>query len=222
MGFSIRHEIRAMIDDQYSYIVGLINAYPKLSEDWRNEQRDRFKAIAKESSDGDEEIERDIYNQFVNGLDNSYFEESIFNNSIFLMVFSYYEGIINTIAVKENIVVLTKKGKSKKEPNVEELISQIEEAKGFVFSIESKKKLKCILILRKLRNYITHNNGALGSEKEKDAVRLIRRIKGVDIYDGAVVVHDLTFILDLLNVIKYVLDELSLKLYYKTEIFKMN
>lgn len=65
MGFNIRHEIKAIIEDQYTYIVGLLNSYPKLSEDWRNEQYDKFQKIARENSDGDKEIERDIYYQLM-------------------------------------------------------------------------------------------------------------------------------------------------------------
>ena len=208
MGINIRNEIKAKIDDQYSYIAGLMNSYPMLSENWKNEQCNKFRNIAKESSDGDNEIEIDIYKQLVSGLENSDLEESIFNNSMFLMVFSYFEGIINTIAIKEGIVVLTKKNKQKKMPSADEIISQIEKAKKITLSAESKQIQKDIQILRKLRNDITHNNGALCDS-------LTQEISNIDIYNGTIVIHNFDFVYRTLDKIHSLLKELSILLDYE-------
>ncbi|MFI3297885.1 MAG: hypothetical protein R3Y59_09750 [bacterium] len=68
--------------------------------------------------------------------------------------------------------------------------------------------------LRKIRNYITHNNGVAGTKKEKDVNSLINGIQGVSIYDGNVAIDDLNFILDVHKKIYSILDELSTKLNY--------
>lgn len=217
MVISIRHNIKSMIDDQYEYINGLINSYPKLSNDWRENQFKKFEIYAKENSDGDKDIEKDIYNQLEDGLYYTYLEESIFNNSMFLIVFSYFEGVVNAISVRENITVYSKKGKEIVRPNFYEIIPQIEKTKGFALSIDAKCNLRCLKILKNLRNYITHNNGALGSEKEKSIIDLINKIESVDIYNGSVVVKDLIFVQNVLDKIYLILNELSKRLEYKTK-----
>ncbi|MFI3297886.1 MAG: hypothetical protein R3Y59_09755 [bacterium] len=101
MIFRGRSPIKAMIGDQYNCIVELIGIYPNLLDEWRKKECEQRRIIAKEYSEGDRIVENDTYNNLTIGFENLSTVETFFNNSMFLTVFSYFEGFINTIAKKE-------------------------------------------------------------------------------------------------------------------------
>lgn len=111
MAFTIMHKINRLISTQYFYLCRIIESYSPLIKEWQTQEELECQKIAKEDSEGDPEIESSMLSQMYGYMEYIDSLEPIFNNSMLLMTFSYFEGIINRIASEENIEFLTKKGK---------------------------------------------------------------------------------------------------------------
>ena len=98
MAFSLRDPVLANIDDKALIIESIINHYPYLLKEWEDKQDKEYRKIAKESSDGDKEVELSIYFQMRNALDIDYDLCDIFYQSMLIMVVSYYESMITMLS----------------------------------------------------------------------------------------------------------------------------
>ena len=120
----------ANIDDKALIIESIINHYPYLLKEWEDKQDKEYRKIAKESSDGDKEVELSIYSQMRNALDIDYDLCDIFYQSMLIMVVSYYESMITmlskTIKAKDSIRAICEKRSVVLSPTAEEYVNVLE------------------------------------------------------------------------------------------------
>lgn len=156
---AIQHPVNSQIF-QYYYLKSLIESYRYYVEEWLNKTLKDITDNAIASSEGDKEIEASIYSQDSNAVyDKTDSEDVLFYKAMLIMVYSYYEGIINKMA---------------EDAGVKERPSSICEKYGKVLSEESKEKVTFLYeSILPLRNYLCHNDsGTKGRDYEKTAKAL--------------------------------------------------
>ena len=95
---AIQHPVNSQIF-QYYYLKSLIESYRYYVEEWLNKTLKDITDNAIASSEGDKEIEASIYSQDSNAVyDKTDSEDVLFYKAMLIMVYSYYEGIINKMA----------------------------------------------------------------------------------------------------------------------------
>lgn len=206
---AIPHPINRKIAT-YNYLSTLIINYPNYVESWLDSVQKEINAKAIEFSEGDREIESDIYFQELRSIYNqTEYEECLFYKSMLIMVYSYYESILNKMAFDVNAdnsrpsIICKKKGKS--------------------LSKENQKK--AVFLYEKvyfLRNHLCHNDSGTKNKDEKKteaALDWLCQNKCINLdnslYRGEVCYISKDFILDVLNKEYDVLVELSKIIEYK-------
>ena len=198
MSTTIRNTILAQVEDRASFLEHLITEL----ENWREVTDKEFKQIARDSSDGDSEMRENIYSSLITAFDENEYRKDMFYKSMLIMVYSYYEGIVE---------VLARATKSSGE------IKNICKVRNIVLSdVAWKAHSKIYSVFRVLRNHLVHNS--LSYPKRKKDFKTIKRISKIwpDIQcnNGYVTITGSDYIHDSLNKEKIVLKELCEKLGY--------
>ena len=200
MTFTKRNTICDKIDRGYLHIKRLISEYPKLKDSWLEDQETQSMQIAKESSDGDAEIEWSIYNQEIAKCDDSNEMLDIFYQSMVLMVYSYYERCVRMLAAEIRSKVL---------------VDAICSHKNIKLSDDGIKRRNFIDDkFTALRNNICHNNS--GQCRKTEMMRsLSKEYQEIDFFNDTIAIYDSKFILEALEYEYALLKELADKLGYK-------
>lgn len=202
MAIAIRQPIMANVDDRAQFIKCLLTEYPYFLKSYQEKQSKNFAEIAKENAEGDEDIERDIYNSFKHVFDDDGDKTNLFYQSVFVMCFSYYESCIAYLS---------------KEANSKEHIKAICSSKNINLSKEVLTAIDDIQNeMNVLRNNICHNN--MGTLRKKDILKKISEEYSGVFFDGdTIMMTDSKIIKDTLDKMHMVLHELCGKLGYKTK-----
>jgi hypothetical protein len=185
-----RHPIRATIDDTYYFLSSMIERFPSLLNDWMAEQEQEVGTFAKEFSEGDPEVYLSTYQSQIQRIDPCYYEIELFNQSMLIMTYSYYESTIYRFA---------------KETESDNRPSCIAEKEGSSLD-EVSLKISSYLFdtIRPLRNELCHNNnGTLfieATESEKSNILELVRKGILSINDEKIIISDSSFILQTLEI----------------------
>lgn len=212
---TIPHPVNRKIST-YSHLYALITNYHEHIESWRNKVLKEIELKAQELSEGDKEIEECIYSQESSGIyDQTEFEELLFNKSMLIMVYSYYESILHKMAIDVGL------GKDDERPS---LICQ---KMGAQLSTISREKTDFIWNkVHYLRNHLCHNDSVTKGDNDANtekALIWLQQNKCIDMIrhqddklDGFEVYYiSKEFILDVLNKEHDILVELSKVIGYK-------
>lgn len=150
-----RHPIRALIDDNYRLLTALITGYPSIVENWISEQEKEVEKFAEDFSEGDPDICLPTYQSQIQRVYNSVEEFALFDQSMLIMVYSYYESMIYKLS---------------KEIGANNRPSAIAEKKGMTLDKDSLQIANFLHeTIRPLRNELCHNNnGTLFSKADKE------------------------------------------------------
>ncbi len=153
-----------MIDSQYGFLSSMLDRFPSLLDEWTEKQKEEVDQLAKEYAEGDDEVYRDTYNSEISRIDSCYDEELLFNQAMLIIVYSYYESVLNRLA-KEC-------GTSGVRPS----------AIAAKYNVTLKGvSLKIATFLHKtilpLRNQLCHNNnGTLYERSKKEDIKNIHQL----------------------------------------------
>lgn len=95
-----RSPLRAYIEDTGEYLSYLLDMYPTFLDKWISDKENECQNIAKDSSDGDCEIENSIFNSLFQGFCSFGETEVFFYDAMFIMIYSYYESVIMKLSQK--------------------------------------------------------------------------------------------------------------------------
>lgn len=190
---SIPNHILLLITNQYSFLSSMLYKYPYLHSKWIEEQEKEVKEVANSISNGEFEVCQSIYQSEMSKFESCSDEELLFNQAMFIMVYSYYESILMRIAKEETL--------QSSRP------SEIADKHGVTLDYEyigiSEYLHKTIL---PLRNQLCHNNnGTLfarnkeNKEDEKLNIKKLVECKKIEIEDGIIYIKDSHFILETLD-----------------------
>ena len=205
MAFSCRHPFRAKVDDSYHFIKDLLLEYLVFLEQWEKNEIEKIRLMAKESSDGDTEIESSIISQYMSAFEDTEFRKDMFYQAILIMSYSYFESCIEYI--KKNI------GNGFKE---NEGIKAVYNRIGRALSNEENHAVDFLNDIRELRNDICHNNK--GTYKRNELLlRLSQEWDGIDFCDGVLTISKHNIILETLEKSHFLLSNVCELLNYKTQ-----
>lgn len=157
---TILHPVKRQIN-QYYYLKSLIESYQSYVNEWINKSLNNIKEDAIAFSEGDKEIEDSMYSQ---GADTIYeqtdSENLLFYKAMLIMVYSYYEGIINKMAEDVD---------TQGRPSL--ICGKYEK----VLSKESTDKVTFLFdYILPLRNHLCHNDSGT---KDKDYEKAVKALK---------------------------------------------
>lgn len=195
MAFKVRHPILAKVEDKENYLRYILEEYPTLLKNWEERQEAEFARIAKEDSEGDREIECDIYNSLLRSLYNCDGKQEMFYQSVFLMCYSCYESCVSLLSKganpKESINAICKTKN----------ITLSEEVLGSIDYLQSDMKV--------LRNNICHNN--FGTFRNVDVLKKIAAENiGIEYSNDILSITNPQIIILLLDKMHIILHELCL------------
>lgn len=192
--FAVPNSLRSLIDERYSYLKKLVRDYPSLKDIWMDDMEKECRRLAAETSGEDSEIETDVYLQEIKRVDDSDDLMNLFYQSMLLMTYAYYEGIVRRIA---------------KDVGAKQLIAAICKQKGFELSSEAEADSNfmhdeiCVL-----RNNIIHNNSGMCNRSDKIR-NLSKKYPEIDFTDDTISIYGPQIILDSLEKAHHVLIELT-------------
>lgn len=204
--FAIPHPLRLMIDSQYQFLKSMIVRFPQLLNEWVETQFHEVAEMSNDCAQGDEELYRTVYNSEICRIDNCSGEEQLFNQAMLIMVYSYYESILQRIA---------------DELSTEPQPSKIANLHGKLLNDEMKKNSIFIHeTILPLRNQLCHNNnGTLFKRSQKQGknnILNLAKLKVIDIEDNKITISNPNFICDVLEIEHDVLSKLADICGYKT------
>ncbi len=164
--FTIQHPVKRQIG-QYYYLKSLIESYQSYVNEWVNKTLKDIEGEAIASSEGedDKEIALSIYTSvYSQGADAIYeqtdSENLLFYKAMLIMVYSYYEGIINKMA---------------EDAGTQERPSLICGKYGKLLSKESTDKVAFLFdYILPLRNHLCHNDSGT---KDRDYGKTVKSLK---------------------------------------------
>ena len=160
MRFTIRDKILSQVEDRAAFLEHLLEEYPKLLSEWTEKTDQSFKDVAKEYAENDNEVYQTTYSSYLSAFDENEFREDMFYKAMLLMVYSYYEGIVD---------YLVRKTMS------DDLIEQLCKANNIKLSDKAKKAKDQIKTdIHNLRNHLAHNN-LMSSKQEKHIKRISKK-----------------------------------------------
>lgn len=190
---SIPNHIRLLITNQYSYLSSMLYKYPYLHSKWIEEQEKDVKEVANSISNGEFEVYQSIYQSEMSKFESCSDEELLFNQTMLIMAYSYYESILMRIAKEETL--------QSSRP------SEIAGKHGITLECEYKDISKYFYnTIRPLRNQLCHNNnGTLfernNDDKEDEMKNIQKLVEGnrIEIIDGRIYIKDSHFIQEILD-----------------------
>lgn len=198
-----RSMLRAYIEDTGEYLLHLLNMYPNLLDEWMYDKENECRNIAKDSSDGDVEVETSIYHSLFQGYESFGETEVLFYDAMFIMVYSYYESVLTKLSKKYGC---DNRPSAICECNHTQLSKEALENTSFLFH-------KIFI----LRNQFCHNFlGTIGARDESDKQivnYLIHEYPNMIRFDDTSI-HILKreFVSEVLEKERFVLNELIIKL----------
>lgn len=185
MGFAIRHPIKRIIDDQYDFLLSMLDRFPYLLEEWVKKQEEEVVEMAESVAEGDYEVYSSVYRNEIRRIESCYNEEQLFYQSMLIMVYAYYESSLLKLA-KENQVTTPRASLIAAKFGVT-LDQELMDISEFLFKTISP-----------LRNQLCHNNsGTLfekSSESERKCIDELVRKKVIAVDDGRITFIDKVFI----------------------------
>ena len=186
---AITHPIKQMINNQYGFLSSMLDGFPSLLNEWIKKQEEEVEQLAREYAEGDYEVYRDTYNSEISRVDSCYDEESLFNQAMLIMVYSYYESFLCRLAKecgikKECPSAIAEKHNAAVEGEYLEISTFLNEE------------------ILPLRNELCHNNnGTLYSRKRDNENAISELEKGgyVSINSDGICVTDRKFIKQVLD-----------------------
>jgi len=157
---AIQHPVNRQIY-QYYYLKSLIESYQSYVNEWINKSLNSIKEDAIAFSEGDKDIEDSMYSQGSNTIyEQTDSENLLFYKAMLIMVYSYYEGIINKMA---------------EDAGTQGRPSLICGKYGKVLSKESTDKVAFLFdYILPLRNHLCHNDSGT---KDKDYQKATKALK---------------------------------------------
>ena len=145
---------------QYYFLESLLRDFPSMLKDWQSKEIHLIRKDAQVASEGDDIIEESIYSQYSSCIyEQTDYEEHLFSQAIFMMVFSYYESIVHKMAI---------------DCGTQDRPSVICQRHGKTLSMEAVTASETIYReARILRNYLCHNNAGTESESEAKETRMV-------------------------------------------------
>lgn len=187
---AILHPIKQLIDSQYGFLSSMLNRFPTLLDEWIHKQEEEVERLASEYSEGDYEVYRDTYNSEISRIGPCDDEEQLFNQSMLIMVYSYYESTLLRLAKENNIEPPRPRSFAEKYGII--LDDDLLRISDFLFNI-----------VEPLRNQLCHNNSGTLFEKNKEkaetSIDLLMRKKYISIDEGRITYIDRDFIKKTLN-----------------------
>ena len=150
---------------QYYFLESLLRDFPSMLKDWQSKEIQLIRKDAQVASEGDDIIEENIYSQYSSCIyEQTDYEEQLFSQAIFMMVFAYYEGIVHKIAI---------------DCGAQDRPSAICQKKGKTLSMDAVAASETIYReARILRNYLCHNNAGTESESEaKETLKVLEKLE---------------------------------------------
>ena len=199
-----RCNLRAYIEDIGEYLTHLLCMYPNLLDDWMQDKEKEHRCIAKESSNGDVEVEASIFQSLSHRYDCFMETEVFFYDAMFIMVYSYYESVLTKLAKKYDCC-----------KNWPSCICERNNIK-----LSDKAHICTDFLFNKieiLRNQICHNFlGTIGAKKKTDK-QVVKKLfeeypDAIRYDDNSVHILKGEFISEVLEKEKFVLNELINKL----------
>ena len=92
---TLRNPLLSQVEDRAAFLEHLIEEYPRLLKEWTEKTDKKFQKEAEEIAEGDREIYYDTYIPCLSAFDENDYREDMFYKAMVLMVYSYYEGIID-------------------------------------------------------------------------------------------------------------------------------
>ena len=200
MNFTIRDKVLSQVENRAAFLEHLIEEYPKLLNEWTEKTDKLFQQDAESFADGDGEVYHGTYSSLSSAFDENEFREDIFYKAMLIMVYSYYDGIIEYLV-----------SKTKSDDKVELLCK----ANNIVLSDEAKTAKEHIKsTIRHLRNHLTHNN-MMSTKQSKQILKISKEWPEITFSEDDITISGTNFILDSLKKEKLVLTELCEKLGYR-------
>lgn len=203
MPFTKTHPTRYIIDSRYNYIKKLINEYPRLKESMLHDSDKECNDFAQENAGNDKEVAQSIYEQEVRRNEDTSELKNIFYQSMLMITYSYYEGIIRHMM---------------KDINAKHLIDAICKQQHTSLSIESDKAIAFIdEKVKAIRNNICHNNAGT-CNKQCLMTELSSTYTEIDFTEDTIGIYDSKFILEALELEHKILIELADILKYNNKV----
>lgn len=165
--FASRHYIRAIIEDRYQFICLLIDFFDTQVEKYEKNVTKQIGLLAKEIAEGDEKIEIEEKYKLLASFANSQDNRNLFYQSMFIMGYSYYESSLSIIEKELKISGL----------NLTKCLEPLTDIQNKRSWIEGDVK--------KLRNFITHNNSVAPKNGQDKAIKRLKSIYPEIVYDGS-------------------------------------
>ncbi len=144
-----RSNLQAWVEDNLRYLGDILHEYPAWLDSWTAKTNAEFKNIAKDTAEGDEEIEQDIYWQMLSVFDGNDYKSDTFNKAMLIMAYSFYEQAVPHLL------------KLSKRPKTNDLVDLLCKANDIKLSKEEQKAKDFLRQdVREIRNYIVHNDGS--------------------------------------------------------------
>ncbi len=189
--FTIQHPILRLINNRFLIISSMIERYPAIISDYNKQVEKEAKKTAMDNADGDNEVYMSIYNSEIARYDTNDIDV-IFNQSMLIMVYAYYESLLFRIAKENGLGINDARPSSIARKYNITLNSEYLEISGYIYKT-----------IRPLRNELCHNNsGTLFSnckEDEKMRIKELEKLKHICISDDDIYIIDTYFVKDVLN-----------------------
>lgn len=191
--FAIQHPIRRLIDSQYEFFKSMVDRFPQLLNEWVETQLLEVEKQAKDYAQGDYDVFITTYNSEIARIEPCDDEELLFNQAMLIMVYSFYESMLNRI-VKE-----MSNGEIKSTP------SAIARKSGVVLEAFYRDISSYLYhVIRPIRNQLCHNNsGTIFARDDKEAdldrIEELKKQGHIRIEDDIIYIMDRLFIHDVLD-----------------------
>lgn len=190
---AITHPIKQLINSQYGFLSSMLERFPSLLDEWIQKQEEEVELLARDYAEGDAEVYWDTYNSEISRINPCYDEEQLFNQAMFIMVYSFYESTLLRLATEIN--------EDEARPSVianhfgKDLDDELSKISNYLYKT-----------IFPLRNQLCHNNQgtlfARNTNKREEQIENIDKLierKFITIDDGRIVSIDRSFIKNILD-----------------------
>ena len=200
MAISVRHPIKAKIDDSYHFIKDLLSEHLAFLNKWELSTRKEFESYAK--AEEDPEIRYTISSQYSTVFDDADYRKNLLLQAILIISYSYFESCLD--------LILKDLGNSISRDKIQTIYRQ----RGIVMSEEETTAIEFMEEIRELRNDICHNNE--GTYRRPELLKkLSKEWDGVN-FDGMLTISKPDIVLEVLDKSYFLLSHTCEILDYKT------
>lgn len=193
MTIKVRDKFLAQVQDKADFIEFILDQYPSIYHEWAAKQDKEFRKEAELRSDGDWEIEESIYKNLSEIFDKNSNCKDLFYQSMFLMAFAYYDGVIEFF---------------RKEVSRKNIINSICKKYNMPLTKEAVESLNFIEYKAKhIRHNICHNN--MGTTRNENKVKdICKKYNGLQYENDIIAFESSDFIKLFLQKVRILLTEL--------------